>query len=62
MKRPVQAVCLFFATGRTFTFRDVTILSDNENAISFRYVAMSDGKVKTANFSKFHVVGVSVTS
>lgn len=57
--QPLSSLCLFFATGRTFTFRNVTIQSDNENAITFSYKAMSDGLSKTATFSKFHVVGIS---
>lgn len=55
----LSSLCLFFATGRTFTFRNVTIESDNENAITFSYKAMSDGLSKVATFSKFHVVGIS---
>ena len=59
--KPLKSLCLFFASGRTFTFRNVTILSDNENAINFTYTAMSDGEVKEGNFSRFHVVGISKT-
>lgn len=55
----LTSLCLFFATGRTFTFRNVTIISDNETAITFTYKAMSDGLSKTATFFKAHVVGIS---
>lgn len=56
-----SVLCLFFATGRTFTFREVFIQTDNENEIRFNYEAMSDGRRKNATFSKFHVVGISRT-
>ena len=59
MTKQLSSLCLFFATGRTFTFRDVVVLTDNESQISFEYQAMSDGLSKQATFSKFHVVGVS---
>lgn len=57
----LSSLCLFFSSGRTFTFRDVIIATDNESAIAFSYRAMSDGLRKTATFSKFHVVGTSIT-
>lgn len=59
MTKQLSSLCLFFATGRTFTFRDVTVLTDNENMITFEYTAMSDGLPKQATFSKFHVAGIS---
>jgi len=52
-------ICIFMPTGRTFSFKNVTILSDNETAITFEYTAMSDSLGKTATFYKSHVAGVS---
>ena len=54
-----ESICFFLTTGRTYTFRNVEILSDNETAISIRYTAMSDGQVKEAVFYKTHVAGVA---
>jgi hypothetical protein len=60
-ERPtLSSLCLFFATGRTFTFRNVEIVQDNESVIVFRYTAMSDGRQKEATFHKTHVVGSSI--
>jgi hypothetical protein len=56
-----DTICLFMTTGRTYTFKRVTILSDNETAITFAYSAMSDGKLKHAIFYKTHVAGVAYT-
>lgn len=53
-------LCLFLATGRTFTFKDVELIQDNETAVVFEYTAMSDGKKKKATFYKDHVAGVSL--
>jgi hypothetical protein len=57
---PYRSVCIFLATGKTFTFRDAMILTDNESAIVVRYTAMSDGAIKTATFVKSNIAGVSV--
>ena len=61
MTRPLATLCLFMETGRTFTFKNVTFLHDNDTAITFGYEAMSDGKMKVATFYKTHVAGVSKT-
>lgn len=50
---------LFLASGKTFTFRDVEIVSDNESTITFFYNAMSDSIPKKATFYKQHVAGIS---
>lgn len=57
-----KSVCIFMVSGRTYSFRDVSILVDNENCVSFQYCAMSDGKTKRATFYKYNgtVAGVSV--
>ena len=57
----LQILCLFMNTGRTYTFRNVRLIMDNESVIVFSYTAMSDGLSKTATFYKDHVAGVSKT-
>jgi hypothetical protein len=54
-------LCIFLVSGRTFTFRDVSITSDNEFAVTFDYAAMSDGLSKTATFYKAQVAGLAKT-
>lgn len=53
---------IFTGEGNTFTFRNVTILCDNESVIEFEYGAMSDGRKKVGNFSKKRIVGHSMTT
>ena len=57
----MSILCIFLNTGRTYTFKSVKILHDNESVIQFTYAAMSDGKSKTATFYKRNVAGVSFT-
>ncbi len=52
-------LCLFLITGKTYTFRDVEVVHDNQTAITFKYQAMSDELGKVATFYKDHVAGVS---
>ena len=54
----LQSICLFLASGHTFTFRNVTILHDNETVIVFTYTAMPDGEKKEGVFYKTLVAGV----
>ena len=54
-------ICIFTHYGRTYTFKDITIVCSNETMLSFSYTAMSDGKMKTANFPKANLCGWSVT-
>lgn len=56
-----ENIVIFLVSGRTYTFRDVSSVVDNENCIAFRYRAMSDGKMKRATFYKHNgaVAGVS---
>lgn len=53
-------LCIFCESGRTFTFKNVNILHDNETGLTFDYIAMSDGQVKQATFLKSRIVGWSV--
>ena len=52
---------IFTGEGNTFTFHNVTVLIDNESTLSFSYGALSDGRVKVAEFSKKRIVGFSMT-
>jgi hypothetical protein len=54
-------LCIFTPTGRTYTFRNVTMICDNETVLQFGYSAMSDGKQKVATFPKNTICGWSVT-
>ena len=49
-----SSICIFLVSGKTFTFKKVSDVVDNENCISFSYKAMSDGKVKKAIFYKYN--------
>jgi len=55
------SICIFTPTGRTYTFKNVTIVCDNETMLQFTYLAMSDGKIKTASFPKNTLCGWSLT-
>ena len=56
-----ENVIIFLVSGKTYTFKNCQDIVDNENCISFRYTAMSDGKTKKATFYKYNrsVAGVS---
>ena len=54
-------ITIFGPMGRTYTFRNVEVLCDNESVIQFGYSAMSDGKQKVATFSKHVILGVALT-
>jgi len=56
-----EILCVFTPQGKTFTFRDVDIITNNETFLQFSYKAMSDGKIKIGNFPKDKVVGWSTT-
>jgi len=55
----LESLCIFTHYGRTYTFKDVTVVCDNETILQFRYMAMSDGKVKTGTFPKSGISGWS---
>jgi len=55
-----ESLCIFLPTGRTYTFRNVEILIDNETALVFQYTAMSDGNVKTGTFYKSQIAGIAI--
>lgn len=54
-------ICIFTPTGRTYTFKNVEIICDNESVLQFDYSAMSDGLSKTATFPKNTLCGWSLT-
>lgn len=54
-------ICIFTQTGRTYTFKSIELLCDNETVIQFSYRAMSDGKEKIATFPKNTICGWSLT-
>ena len=59
MPEKLASICFFLTTGKTFTFRNVDVISDNQTAIQIRYTAMSDNLVKEATFYKEHMAGVA---
>lgn len=61
MKKKLRSICFFLPTGKTFTFRNVEILTDNETVIVFRYLAMSDNLRKIGTFLKANIAGDSRT-
>jgi hypothetical protein len=52
-----MTICLFIPTGRTFTFKNAEILTNNETVLVIEYVAMSDGKSKKITVQKDQIVG-----
>lgn len=60
MSDPLKSLCIFLPTGRTFTFKNVTIVHNNETGLRFEYTAMSNGETKEANFLHAQIAGFSV--
>lgn len=60
MTMEYQSICIFTPTGRTYTFRTVKLLTDNETVLVFAYKAMSDSLAKVATFQKNQICGWSV--
>lgn len=56
----MNSICFFIPTGRTFTFRDCEIITNNETVLVVCYKAMSDGKDKTVTMQKSQIVGWSI--
>ncbi len=59
INRESEILHLFLPSGKTFTFRNVTIVTDNESSLVLKYTAMSDGKVKIIDIQKTAIVGWS---
>lgn len=51
---------IFTVSGKTFTFKDGTVITDNESTLGFSYIAGSNGKAKTAVFIKANLAGHAV--
>jgi len=58
----MATICLFMPTGKTFTFREAEIITDNESVLEIDYVAMSDGCAKHLTVQKSALVGWSEAS
>lgn len=54
-----QHMCIFLTSGKTFSFKFIQDVVDNESIVSFSYRAMSDNKKKRATFYKSNIAGVS---
>jgi len=52
---------LFTNHGHTFTFKDGTVVVDNETMLTFVYAAASDGKSKEGVFQKRNLAGYSIS-
>ena len=61
IKLKFSIICIFTQSGRTYTFKNVEMLCENETVIQFSYKAMSDGKEKIATFPKSNICGWSLT-
>lgn len=53
-------LCIFSPAGRTFTFRGVEIVTDNESVLVAEYTAMSDHRRKRVTVLKSAIVAYSV--
>ena len=58
----LSTVCIFTPHGHTFTFRNCTVVTNNETVLVFTYKAMSDGLVKTHTALKHNIVGWSIST
>ena len=56
---PKLGKTIFLMSGRTFTFRDVNNVVENETSLTFSYIAMSDDKQKAVTFYRPEIVGHS---
>lgn len=52
-------ICIFLDSGRTFSFKNIRIIANNESVLVFDYIAMSDSKPKVATFQKAVIAGWS---
>jgi hypothetical protein len=51
------SLCLFLPTGKTFTFHNVEIVTNNETHLEIEYLSMSDGAVKHLQVLKANIIG-----
>lgn len=52
MSHMKEGLTIFLGSGKTYTFRDVKVLNDNQTQLVFQYAAVSDGIPKVGNFLK----------
>ena len=52
-------ICFFLISGKTFTFKHVCNIVENERLVTFSYVAMSDGRIKDGKFYVDNIAGWS---
>jgi len=57
----IELLHIFLNSGKTFTFRNIKLVTDNESVLVFEYSAISDGKTKQAIFAKNGIAGWSRT-
>lgn len=55
-----EIVHLFTVSGHTFTFKTVDLFTANEDSVSFRYMAQSDGRQKWHRALCRNLAGYSV--
>ena len=55
-------LCIFALSGKTYTFTNVKMFSDDGAELRFRHTAETDGKIATATFMKTNLCGWSTTS
>ena len=60
MSEPLKSLCIFLPTGHTYTFKNVSLLHDNETGLRFEYTSTLDGGTKEANFLHVQIAGFSV--
>lgn len=58
-RAPFVNKTIFLVSGSTFTFKNVSLILDNETVLSFNYTAMSDGRTKSVVFFKSGIAGHS---
>lgn len=52
-------ICIFMLSGKTYSFKNVLLHSDNESVLQFQYKAMFDDKIKIGRFYKSNMAGYS---
>lgn len=56
----IPVIHVFLVSGKTFTFKRVIDLVENETGLTFTYASMKDGSAKEAHFPWGHgIVGYS---
>ena len=61
MTKGPALLCIFTPNGKTYTFKEITIVCNNEDVLQFEYSSQFDGLIKFATFPKNSICGWSVT-